>query len=47
LVRLGSKGRLLETPTVHRPIEIAERADLSAVVADLIEDADKDLVAQD
>jgi hypothetical protein len=51
LVRPGSRcrkrGRLLETPTVHRPIEIAERADLSAVVADLIEDADEDLVARD
>jgi hypothetical protein len=38
---------LLETPTVHRPVEIAQRADLGAVVADLIEDADEDLVAQD
>jgi hypothetical protein len=40
-------GQLLETPTVHSPIEIAQRADLGGVVADLIEDADEDLVAED
>ena len=41
------RERLLETPTVHRPVEIAQCAHLGAVMADLVEDAYKDLVAQD
>ena len=43
----GPSLQLPEIPTNYSAVEIAQRADLGGVVADLIEDADEDLVAED
>ena len=45
LQEAGAGPQLPETPTVYCPVQIAQHADLRAVMADLIQNAGDNLVA--